>query len=274
MTYQIFISYRRLGGEALAFLLKERLKQDGYNIFFDIESLHGGKFNEEILKVIDECNTMLVILSPDALDRCNNENDWVLTEISYAISKNKRIIPIFTNGFTWPNKLPEKIQELQFFNGVAVNYDFFDGFIKKLYNLITTNEENSNNLKENKNHLILWGDFEKNVLNKFTKRLNLSDSYELEIIDEPTDILQKDLSHINCIILFDTDVTKLSNTDFTLKRLNEALETFVLNGGKLIATHDIIYRRTRNKLLQKMFGCCIDSFRQVDLVCYKKIIYL
>ena len=34
MSYQIFISYRRIGGEALAYLLKEKLQAAGYSVFF------------------------------------------------------------------------------------------------------------------------------------------------------------------------------------------------------------------------------------------------
>lgn len=40
--YQIFISYRRQGGEFLGKLLNDRLEQWGYNVFYDIEDMGGG----------------------------------------------------------------------------------------------------------------------------------------------------------------------------------------------------------------------------------------
>lgn len=270
MSYQIFISYRRVGGDALAFLVKERLQQAGYSVFFDAESLPGGKFNIELLNVIDECDTVLLILNPGALDRCNNPNDWVYAEIAYAIQKQKNIVPILTNGFEWPSNMPKALCDLQYFNGLTVNYDFFDGFIKKLHTLINTGSNNVVERIKDKKHILLWGDFENNILNRITKRLELPKEYYVEILNEPIELLSKNLSLVDGVILIDTDVTKLASTDFALERINQALEKYVLEGGKLIATHDIIYRRTRNVILQKMYGCCISFFKQAKEVRYIK----
>ena len=44
----VFISYRRDGGESLAQLLYTRLTNDGYKTFLDVESLSVGKFNEAL----------------------------------------------------------------------------------------------------------------------------------------------------------------------------------------------------------------------------------
>ena len=137
--------------------------------FFDIESLKSGKFNRELLKVIDECHSVLVILNPNSLDRCMNENDWVKIEIAHAIKQQKNIIPVFTNGFTWPDVLPECINELRYYNGAFINYDFFDGFMNKLYGLIQSNTPFST-LHSNQNHLAIWGDFQSNIISKLVKK--------------------------------------------------------------------------------------------------------
>ena len=55
MKYDIFISYRRDGGDTLAQLIYDRLTDRGYSVFLDIESLRSGKFNEKLFSVIDEC---------------------------------------------------------------------------------------------------------------------------------------------------------------------------------------------------------------------------
>ena len=39
MKYDIFISYRRDGGDTLAQLIYDRLTDRGYSVFLDIESL-------------------------------------------------------------------------------------------------------------------------------------------------------------------------------------------------------------------------------------------
>ena len=64
VTYDIFISYRRDGGDTLAQLVYDRLTDRGYKVFLDVESLRSGKFNEKLLEVIDQCKDVVVILPP------------------------------------------------------------------------------------------------------------------------------------------------------------------------------------------------------------------
>lgn len=71
MKYQVFVSYRRATGENLAQLLAYRLKEDGYSVFLDVESLRSGKFNTQLFSVIEECQDFLLVLSEKALDRCS-----------------------------------------------------------------------------------------------------------------------------------------------------------------------------------------------------------
>ncbi|MBR5187568.1 MAG: toll/interleukin-1 receptor domain-containing protein, partial [Clostridia bacterium] len=69
----IFISYRREGGEFTAKILNDRLTSLGYSVFFDLETLRSGDFNTDLYQAIDACDDFLIILSPNALDRCQNE---------------------------------------------------------------------------------------------------------------------------------------------------------------------------------------------------------
>lgn len=61
--YDIFISYRRDGGDALACLISEKLKQLGYDVFYDVESLRAGLFNTKLFSVIDNCKDGAVALT-------------------------------------------------------------------------------------------------------------------------------------------------------------------------------------------------------------------
>ena len=74
--YDIFISYRRSSYDT-ANLIATRLKAAGYSVFFDMETLRAGKFNEQLYDVIDNCKDFILVLPPKALDRCVNEDDWV-----------------------------------------------------------------------------------------------------------------------------------------------------------------------------------------------------
>ena len=125
-TYDVFISYRRTGGFELAEILYNRLTDLGYSVFLDIESLRSGKFNEALLQRIDECQDILLILPPNALDRCVNEDDWVRREIAWAIAKGKNIIPIYMNGFIMPEELPEGMEELPIYNAIIASSKTFD----------------------------------------------------------------------------------------------------------------------------------------------------
>ncbi|MCD7769221.1 MAG: toll/interleukin-1 receptor domain-containing protein, partial [Oscillospiraceae bacterium] len=227
MAYQVFISYRRTGGEALAFLIKERLTQAGYQVFFDIESLSSGRFDTRLLEVIDDCQDVIVVLSPNALDRCSDPNDWLRTEVAHAIQSGKNLIPVMMKGFTWPDELPDDIAALHRYNGVLVTFEFFDGFIDKLRKYLTppgqTYQEKENGLK----HILLWSDCTQGVQGKVVRRLALGEEYYVEELVEPVEILTKNLSAVDTIILIDTDVTKLSNNDNTLALINEALMNYV-----------------------------------------------
>ena len=153
MEYQIFVSYRRDGGEALACLISERLRQCGFKTFYDVESLRSGKFNDEIFRVIDVCTDVIVVLPQNGLDRCKNEGDWVRKEIAYAIKANKNIIPIMMRNFEFPSELPADINDLRNFNGLSANMEYFDATFAKLVSMIKassfSSEERINQLTDN-----------------------------------------------------------------------------------------------------------------------------
>lgn len=141
--YDIFISYRRTGGDLSAKIIRDKLREMGYRVFFDVESLKSGNFNEKLYSVIDECKDFLLILSPGALDRCvnadgtPNDRDWVRKELAHALKKGKNVIPIMLNGFVMPdmeeaNKLPEDIRSVCMMNGIAPNPTDFDTKMDRL----------------------------------------------------------------------------------------------------------------------------------------------
>lgn len=136
MAYQIFVSYRRDGGEALACLISEKLKQSGFETFYDVDSLRSGKFNEEIFRVIDSCTDVIVVLPQNGLDRCQNEGDWVRKEIAYSIKADKNIIPVMMRNFEFPPELPQEINDLRHFNGISANMEYFDAAFAKLLTMI------------------------------------------------------------------------------------------------------------------------------------------
>ena len=119
MKSQIFISYRLEGGETMAQLLYDRLTERGYQVFYDIETLKSGAFDTKLYQKIEECDDFLLILPPQALDRCIYDEDWVRCELRHALKQKKNIIPVLMRNFVFPPQLPDDIQAVSKINGVT-----------------------------------------------------------------------------------------------------------------------------------------------------------
>ena len=132
----VFISYRRDGGYALARLLYEYLHKESISAFLDLEELRAGPFNEKLYAAIENAENFVLVLPPNALDRCVAENDWLRLEVEHAIKLKKNIIPLLVNGFTFPDNLPVSMQVLPFFNGVQVSREYFDASMDKLISML------------------------------------------------------------------------------------------------------------------------------------------
>ncbi|XP_028967896.1 sterile alpha and TIR motif-containing protein 1 [Galendromus occidentalis] len=135
-----FISYRRSNGSQLASLLKVHLQIKGFTVFLDVEKLEAGKVDNSLLNSIKEAKSFLLVLSPNALDRCKNDNDckdWVHKEIVQAIQSGCNIIPIMDN-FEWPDprELPEDIHPISGYNGVNWIHDYQDACVDKIERFI------------------------------------------------------------------------------------------------------------------------------------------
>lgn len=76
----VFVSYRRSNGSQLASLLKVHLQLRGFTVFIDVERLEAGKFDNNLLQSIRQAKHFLLVLTPNALDRCKKDTDrkdWV-----------------------------------------------------------------------------------------------------------------------------------------------------------------------------------------------------
>ena len=131
--YDIFISYRRDGGEFLGKSLYDKLTDAGYRVFFDVESLRSGKFNTQLYQVIAECQDFILLLPKGALDRCiTDPGDWVLQEILCAMQHHKNIIPIMMRGFEWPKNLPPVLGALPMYEGLQAQSEYFDAMVQRM----------------------------------------------------------------------------------------------------------------------------------------------
>ena len=111
--YDIFISYRRVGGAQYARILQLMLMQRGYKVFLDYDELTDGVFSNKIRAAIKEAPVFIIVLSEGSMHRCANEGDWVREEITLAVRQKKHIVPVNPdNGFDgFPDSMPTELKE-------------------------------------------------------------------------------------------------------------------------------------------------------------------
>ena len=109
--YQIFVSYRRIGGEYAAQYLKTELSNMGYRVFLDVQDLGDGDFSKDIEKAIGQCRVLLVILSEGIFRNTleNPEKDWIIKEYSVVKERKQnqedvKIIPVRLRNYQEPDK--------------------------------------------------------------------------------------------------------------------------------------------------------------------------
>lgn len=141
--YDIFISYRRDGGDAQALFIREKLMQRGLRVFLDVTDLRKGYFDEALLNYIAETPNFLVILSLQSLDRCAAEGDWLRLEIAQAVKTRKNIIPVMMPSFRFPNQLPEDIQTLPRHQGVEYSHSYHVAMIDSIVRSVEAEREES-----------------------------------------------------------------------------------------------------------------------------------
>lgn len=121
----IFLSYRRDDSGGYAGRLADDLKQTfaGDQVWRDIEAIEAGAdFVDAIGKAIGACSVLLALIGPRWLDaknaagerRLDDPNDFVRLEITTALERGVRVIPVLVGGATMPAEaaLPEVLRPL------------------------------------------------------------------------------------------------------------------------------------------------------------------
>ena len=147
MAYDIFISYRRRGaGAGVAGEMQAKLQNRGFKVFLDVDNIGSGAFPEQIDQAIKECNDFLLILSPNMLDRCVEEDDWVRHEIALAESYGKNIVGVSLPGFIMPEatSLPEPLRDIPEKQVFIWSHEYRNASFQKIVeNLVSLKRKNS-----------------------------------------------------------------------------------------------------------------------------------
>ena len=120
-----------------ALLVYKHLSENGFDVFFDFEGISSGDFEQIIIGNIKARAHFIVILTPYALDRCNQPGDWLRREIETALVEKRNIIPLFFDGFSFgkpsvSKMLTGELDTLKKYNGLDVPGGYFDRAMERL----------------------------------------------------------------------------------------------------------------------------------------------
>ncbi|AIY89981.1 glycerophosphodiester phosphodiesterase family protein [Geoglobus acetivorans] len=128
-------------------------------------------------------------------------------------------------------------------------------------------------ITDRKPMVLVWVD-DGFLLAKLSSNLEreLGDRFRVLPLESPEDVFRypRNSRIIPAVLFTVTDVTKLSEDENKRVKIQEWLKKYVENGGGLIGGHDIIYRRTRNEILKKVFGGEMTEFHRTGVVRYVK----
>lgn len=137
---RVFISYRRAEGEGIVHRMRAHMEKDlgSSAVFMDKQAIMpGDDFRTRILRELESCSTMLVLIGPawaDAqpgggLARLHDPNDLVRLEIETALNRGIRVIPVLLDPVSFPpqSALPAPLHPLrQFQHQVLHQNEYFD----------------------------------------------------------------------------------------------------------------------------------------------------
>lgn len=134
----VFISYRHTN-VPWALAVYQNLTAHGYDIFFDFQSIDSGNFEEVILENIRTRAHFVLILTPSALERCKEPEDWLRREIETAIDQKRNIVPLMLENFDFGSPvvaqaLTGKLSRLNKYNGLRIYSEYFFEAMDKLRN--------------------------------------------------------------------------------------------------------------------------------------------
>jgi len=113
-----------------ALAIFQNLTQHGYDVFFDYLGIASGDFESVILGNITARAHFLVLLTPSALERCDDSADWLRREIETALANQRNIVPLMLEGFDFgtpkiASQLTDKLAALKHYNGLSIPPEYF-----------------------------------------------------------------------------------------------------------------------------------------------------
>jgi hypothetical protein len=141
---KIFISYRREDSAGYAHAIHSQLVQhfSKDQVFMDVDTVEPGvDFVRAIEKAVGECDVLVALIGerwlggePGVASRLDNEKDYVRLEVSTALARDIRVIPVLVDGMTMPRAetLPDSLKPLSRRNAIEISNTRFNYDVEQL----------------------------------------------------------------------------------------------------------------------------------------------
>ncbi len=138
VKFDVFISYRRSGGSALAQLVRENLTRRGYRVFVDVRDLRAGQFDRTLMETVTAAKDVVVLVTRGCFQRCQDPDDWFRQEIETALASTCNVIPLRSDDARLPDpdELPSSLASLPKHQCVTFNSEFCDAGMERLSSML------------------------------------------------------------------------------------------------------------------------------------------
>ena len=173
---KVFISYRRDDSAGYAHAIHSRLVQhfSKDQVFMDVDTVeYGMDFMRAIEKAVGECDVLVALIGkrwvggePGGTSRLDNTKDYVRLEVSTALARDIRVIPVLVDNMAMPNEdsLPSPVQPITRRNAIEISNTRFNFDVEQLITAVRkildeaeakrkADEENRRRIEEERNRV-------------------------------------------------------------------------------------------------------------------------
>ncbi|MBR3084801.1 MAG: toll/interleukin-1 receptor domain-containing protein [Kiritimatiellae bacterium] len=123
--YDLFISYRKDGGQDFARSLYDYYKNKGKSVFFyqAAQAKLTGYINAVTQDAVRRSDAVIFVLSPGFFNKCTDKNDGCRVELEAALDADKFIVPVRLAGYSGkktPAGIPKRLREFGLLQGVDI----------------------------------------------------------------------------------------------------------------------------------------------------------
>ena len=139
---KVFLSYRRADTQHVAGRVGDRLGEQ-FELFMDIDTIPPGvDFTDYVRRAVGSCDVLLAFIGDRWVSltddqgrrRIDDPTDWVVEEISVALKRGVRVIPVLVENAMMPTaaELPESLQALVNRQALPLRHSSFSADMARL----------------------------------------------------------------------------------------------------------------------------------------------